>query len=112
MYRAQVFCGTGCVLALSFLPGGMNTLSLEDKVRFSSFWVKGEHLYIRTARGKIVTRPKNITEKLSGASLRQFAKFEIIGKGYGVHWPLLDEDLSVAFLIFPEKFKRRTTKSR
>lgn len=32
---------------------------------------------------------------LKGAELSQLLQYELIGEGIGIHWPLLDEDLSL-----------------
>lgn len=46
--------------------------------------------------GKIVQVPlENISKKLLKASLNERNNFEISPSGYGIHWPLLDEDLSI-----------------
>lgn len=34
-------------------------------------------------------------KNLSKANLESLTKYELISKGIGVHWPLLDEDLSL-----------------
>lgn len=39
------------------------------------------------------------SERLATASAEQLAKFEISPAGYGIHWPDLDEDLSIDGLI-------------
>ncbi len=37
----------------------------------------------------------NISEKLASASDIERNKYEISPSGYGIHWPLIDEDLSI-----------------
>jgi len=41
----------------------------------------------------------DISSRLSTASTMERAKFEISPSGYGIHWPLLDEDLSIDGLL-------------
>lgn len=41
----------------------------------------------------LIVRPE-VSPRLAGASFRQLGRFELVG-GEGVHWPGLDEDLSV-----------------
>ena len=41
----------------------------------------------------------SISERLAGASSVKREKYEITPSGYGIHWPLLDEDLSIDGLI-------------
>lgn len=45
--------------------------------------------------GRTVSVPLAWSWRLSEASAEQRANFEIIGDGQGVHWPDIDEDLSV-----------------
>lgn len=36
-----------------------------------------------------------ISEKLANASAMERNKYEVSPSGYGIHWPLIDEDLSI-----------------
>ena len=45
--------------------------------------------------GRIVSVPLAWSWRLSDASQQQRNHYEIIGDGQGVHWPDIDEDLSV-----------------
>jgi hypothetical protein len=50
--------------------------------------------------GKMLRLPlKKISGKLSKASLHERQAYEISPSGYGIHWPLLDEDLSIDGLL-------------
>lgn len=49
--------------------------------------------------------PLEFYPRLKNAQKEDRENFEIIGDGTGIHWPELDEDLSVSVLIFGEKFK-------
>ena len=40
-----------------------------------------------------------ISDALVKASAKERSAFEISSSGYGIHWPLLDEDLSVDGLL-------------
>ena len=42
---------------------------------------------------------KDISKKLPEASMEQRNNFEISPSGYGIHWPLIDEDLSIDGLL-------------
>ena len=44
-------------------------------------------------------RLADISKKLADASTEERDKFEISPAGYGIHWPLIDEDLSIDGLI-------------
>jgi hypothetical protein len=41
----------------------------------------------------------NISQALQHASEQERSLFEISPSGYGIHWPLLDEDLSIDGLL-------------
>ena len=40
-----------------------------------------------------------VSEKLTNADNTQRNLFKVSPSGYGIHWPLIDEDLSVEFLL-------------
>ncbi|MBU4524225.1 MAG: DUF2442 domain-containing protein [Desulfomicrobium sp.] len=42
---------------------------------------------------------KAISPLLANASPRELGTFEVSPSGYGIHWPLLDEDLSIDALL-------------
>ena len=41
----------------------------------------------------------DVSEKLAEATAEQRAVYTVSPSGYGIHWPLLDEDLSVDGLL-------------
>lgn len=51
-----------------------------------------------------------ISPKLAGAASHERERYEISPSGYGIHWPLLDEDLSIDGMLeithTPSFFKR------
>lgn len=50
--------------------------------------------------GQIIQRPiKEISPLLAGAKEAELKEFEISPSGYGIHWPLLDEDISIDGLL-------------
>jgi hypothetical protein len=42
---------------------------------------------------------ETVSQALAGASKAQRETFEISPGGYGIHWPLIDEDLSIDGLL-------------
>ncbi len=44
-------------------------------------------------------RLADISHRLVSASSKEREKYEISASGYGIHWPLIDEDLSIDGLI-------------
>lgn len=55
----------------------------------------------------------DISRKLANASDFEREKYEISPSGYGIHWPLIDEDLSIDGLLgikhAPQKLKEKIT---
>jgi hypothetical protein len=41
----------------------------------------------------------NISRRLANASPAERERFEVSPSGYGIHWPLIDEDLSIDALL-------------
>ena len=53
-----------------------------------------------TVDGRTFTIPlAQASKKLSSADEIQKGLFKISPSGYGIHWPLIDEDLSIDYLI-------------
>lgn len=44
-------------------------------------------------------RISNISKKLSGASDQERLDYHISPSGYGIHWPAIDEDLSIPGIL-------------
>ncbi len=62
-------------------------------------WAADRTIVIELSDGRSLFVRPEITRRLSTATLRQLRRFRIIAAGQGVHWPELDEDLSVAGLL-------------
>jgi hypothetical protein len=58
--------------------------------------------------GSVLQERLSDHSRLSGASLPALNAYRLIGKGTGVHWPELDEDLSLKGLL-ASMIKRRIT---
>jgi hypothetical protein len=50
--------------------------------------------------GRTISVPLAWSWRLSEATPRQRANFEIIGDGEGVHWPAIDEDISAEGMLY------------
>jgi hypothetical protein len=59
----------------------------------------GDYLIIVINNQEYKFAIKEISEKLSNADLIERQKFIISPSGYGIHWPTLDEDLSINGLL-------------
>ena len=56
--------------------------------------------------GRTVSVPLVWFPRLLNATPKQRRQWEFIGGGIGIHWEEIDEDISVASLLNPEKFMR------
>jgi hypothetical protein len=83
----------------------MHTLAAEDlgglpsilDVSFSK-----DLMSVDLSDGRIVSIPLVWYPKLASAKPKQLKHYEISPSGYGIHWPELDEDLSVYGFLFPQ----------
>ncbi|MGO9587650.1 MAG: DNA methyltransferase [Limisphaerales bacterium] len=71
--------------------------SLNNKIK--SVGVSGTHLTVELLDGRSIRLPLTLFPTLAEASARQRAKWELCGADTGIHWPLLNYDLSVAGLL-------------
>lgn len=44
-------------------------------------------------------RLKDISSRLAAAKPEELKNFEVSPSGYGIHWPLIDEDISIDGLL-------------
>ena len=59
-------------------------------------------LTVVLADGRRLSVPLAWFPRLLHASPEQLENYELLGEGLGIHWPDLDEDLSVAHLLRAE----------
>ncbi|HEX5502032.1 MAG TPA: DUF2442 domain-containing protein [Thermomicrobiales bacterium] len=58
-----------------------------------------ERLHVALSDGRRISVPLAWVPRLAGATEAQRHHWELIGRGIGIHWPEVDEDLSVAGLL-------------
>lgn len=73
--------------------------SSTDRYEATSAQVTDSHLTVELRDGRTLSVPLRKFPSLFQASISEREKFELIGRGEGIHWPDLDEDLSVAGLF-------------
>ena len=61
--------------------------------------------------GRVISVPLTWSWRLSEATPAQRANFRLIGTGQGVHWPDVDEDISVEGLLHGTPARRPQTRS-
>lgn len=82
----------------SSLGGGTST-SVTDRPRARAIEFVGDAFVVHLLDGRSLTVPLEWFPRLRDATTEQRARFEFSGHGYGIHWPELDEDLSVPGLL-------------
>lgn len=78
-------------------------ISAPEEPRAVSVEFVGEDLVVRLEDGRAVHVPMQWFPRLRDASREELADWRLIGRGVGIHWPKLDEDLSVRGLLAPAK---------
>ncbi|MCH7859627.1 MAG: DUF2442 domain-containing protein [Candidatus Marinimicrobia bacterium] len=58
-----------------------------------------EDLILQVDGKEYALRLTGISKILAGASAIERGKYEISPSGYGIHWPLIDEELSIDGLL-------------
>ena len=89
------------VEVLCFGRSGVST-SAPDRPRAASVEFKDDQLVVRLEDGRTIMVPLEWFPRLRDATDAQLADFRLVGQGIGIHWPQLDEDLSVRGLLLPE----------
>ena len=77
----------------------MSTLAVETHPLAQNVEFTDNDLIVSLVDGRKVTVPLVWFPRLSTASKSQLEHFELLGDGEGIHWPELDEDLSISGLL-------------
>ncbi len=75
-------------------------LSIEE-LSILRLKVQGDVLTAVISDGRIVSIPIAWFQRLQNASEEDLLNFKISPNGYGIHWPSLDEDISIKSFINP-----------
>ncbi|MDI6766016.1 MAG: DUF2442 domain-containing protein [Bacteroidota bacterium] len=65
----------------------------------SDVWFDSDMIHVRLVDGREISAPIAWFPRLREASEEQRNKWRFIGKGVGIHWYELDEDISVSSLL-------------
>ena len=77
----------------------MNTLAIELHPQAHTIKCTDSDLIVELIDGRTISAPLVWFPRLSEATQKQLDNWELLGDGDGVHWPEIDEDLSVAGLL-------------
>ncbi len=85
----------------------MNTVASGDP-RIEDVHVTEDEIVARLADGRVISVPLAWSWRLAEATPAQRANFRLIGTGQGVHWPDVDEDISVEGMLHGTPARRPT----
>ena len=78
----------------------MTTLVLDSSsLRATSVRVTQDSLAVELADGRSISVPLAWYPRLVNATAEERNRFRFIGAGEGVHWPDLDEDISIEGIV-------------
>jgi hypothetical protein len=77
----------------------MSTSPIEVRPLARTVLVSDDELTVGLADGRVITVPLVWFPRLLRASAPARSKWELLGDGEGIHWPEVDEDLSVEGLL-------------
>lgn len=83
--------------------------AVSTDARVKDVAVTDELITFHLVDGRVISVPLAWSWRLSEATPAQRNHFEIIGDGHGVHWPEVDEDISVEGMLhgIPARPRRR-----
>jgi hypothetical protein len=77
----------------------MSILAVELHPQAQDVTCTNVAIVVNLVDGRTISAPLIWFPRLSGASPEILKNWELLGDGDGIHWPDLDEDLSVAGLL-------------
>lgn len=78
----------------------MNTLDIELKIpEAMDVHVSEDTLSVELSDGRTISVPIDWYPRLTHATEQERSNWRVIGKGHGIHWEELDEDISVGNLL-------------
>ena len=77
----------------------MNTLAVKLDAHAVDVAIDEASLHFVLADGREISAPLEWFPRLRDASESQRRNWRLIGRGIGVHWPEIDEDIAVSTLM-------------
>ena len=84
----------------------MNTVVNVTEPRLLNAQITEDEIIAHLVDGRAISVPLIWSWRLSEASEAQRQHFEILGDGQGIHWPDLDEDISVEGMLYGTPARR------
>ena len=88
----------------------MNSASSNDP-RIQDVRVTKDEIIAQLADGRVISVPLAWSWRLAEATPKQRLNFRLIGSGQGVHWPDVDEDISVEGMLHGVPARRPRSRS-
>lgn len=77
----------------------MSTLAIEVNPLAENVEFTENELIVSLADGRKISAPLAWFPRLAQAANKQLSNWTLLGDGQGIHWPDLDEDLSISGLL-------------
>jgi len=78
----------------------MNTLVTEiRRLNAQDIWITKDEMVVELIDGRTIIVPLVWYPRILNATDRERGNWRLIGNGEGIHWPDLDEDISVEHLL-------------
>ena len=77
----------------------MSTLAIDVNPLVEELHCTEDELIVSLVDGRKISAPLAWFPRLVNASMEERNNWELLGDGQGIHWPDIDEDLSVSGLL-------------
>jgi hypothetical protein len=75
------------------------TMSNKRRLFIQEVSFQGDQIFLKVDGRTYLFPLARISAKLARADKKSLETFSVSPSGYGIHWPLLDEDLSISELL-------------
>ena len=90
----------------------MNTVVNVTEPRLGDVRITEDEIIAHLIDGRTISVPLIWSWRLSEATEAQRQHFEILGDGQGIHWPDIDEDISVEGMLHGTPARRPTNPAK
>ena len=84
----------------------MNTALNLTEPRLRDVTITEDEIIVHLVDGRTISVPLLWSWRLTEATEQQRQHFEILGDGEGIHWPDIDEDISVEGMLYGAPARR------
>ena len=81
----------------------MHSLANDKDPKVTNVSILDQRLVVDLTDGRTISVPLGWYPRLANATSEQLHHWELAGGGHGIHWPLIDEDLSAEGLLRGER---------